>query len=455
MQARLRRRVLGGLAALVTMMALGAGALPAQAATGAISGYGGKCVDVAASGSANGTQVQLYGCNGTAAQSWDVRGDGTVRALGKCLDAAEGSSANGTRVQLWDCNGTAAQRWTAGPDQSLRALGKCLDATGPSSADRTPLQLWDCAASDNQRWTLPSGGGNPDPAPGKLAGAPYLYLGWGNPPSATSVMNQTGVEAFTMAFILSSGGCNPAWDGTRQLTGGVDQQTSNAIKAAGGQVQISFGGYQGNKLGPNCDSPEAFAGAVQQVIDAHSPDVVDFDIENTDEYEDYAVQDRILEGIAIVKADNPDVQAVVTIPTAISGPAEPGKRLIERAAELGTPIDNFTLMTFDFGGSDMVADSISAAEGLKDQLVSAYGWTEAEAYAHSGISGMNGLSDMQETTTPAQWTEIRDWANDKGLTRFAYWAVNRDRPCPGGGVTSNCSGIDQQDLEFTKITAGF
>jgi hypothetical protein len=33
--------------------------------------------------------------------------------------------------------------------------------------------------------------------------------------------------------------------------------------------------------------------------------------------------------------------------------------------------------------------------------------------------------------------------------------VNRDRPCPGGGVVSNCSGIAQADLEFTRITAGF
>ena len=41
------------------------------------------------------------------------------------------------------------------------------------------------------------------------------------------------------------------------------------------------------------------------------------------------------------------------------------------------------------------------------------------------------------------------------LTRFAYWAVNRDRGCEGGGVTSSCSGIAQQDLEFTRITAGF
>jgi hypothetical protein len=444
MQTRLRRRVFGGLAvlsmALVTALTLGGGALPAQAATGSITGYGGKCVDVAAASSANGTQVQLYGCNGTNAQSWDVRADGTVRALGKCLDAAGGSSANGTRAQLWDCNGTAAQRWTAGSDGTLRVLGKCLDATGPSSADGTPLQLWDCTAgAANQRWTLPSGGGNPQPNPAKMPAAPYLYLGWGNPPSATSVMSQTGIRAFTMAFILSSGGCNPAWDGSRPLTGGVDQQTINAIKAAGGQVQISFGGWSGNKLGPNCSTPAAFAGAVQQVINAHQPNVVDFDIENSDEFENYTVQDRILQGLIIVKQNNPNVKIAVTIGTGRSGPEGAGTRLINRAAQLGVPIDNYTIMPFNFGSSNIAQDTINASEGLKNQLKSANGWTDAQAYAHMGISGMNGSSDQGEITTTAAWTQIRDYARNNGLTRFAFWSVNRDQP----------------GYEFTRITAGF
>ncbi|MCT9930814.1 ricin-type beta-trefoil lectin domain protein [Planotetraspora sp. A-T 1434] len=120
----------------------------------AITGYGGKCVDVAGAGSANGTQVQLWTCNGTAAQQWTVGADGTIRALGKCLDVAGGSSANGTKVQIYDCNGTAAQTWTVGADGTIRALGKCLDATGVSSADGTPLQIWDCSGGANQRWTV-------------------------------------------------------------------------------------------------------------------------------------------------------------------------------------------------------------------------------------------------------------------------------------------------------------
>ncbi|AHH95574.1 ricin-type beta-trefoil lectin domain protein [Kutzneria albida] len=120
---------------------------------GRITGVAGKCVDVAGGSSANGTAVQLYDCNGSAAQQWTVSGN-TVQALGKCLDVANASSVNGAQVQLYDCNGTAAQQWTASGG-GLRALGKCLDATGNSSANGTRLQLWDCTGSANQTWTLP------------------------------------------------------------------------------------------------------------------------------------------------------------------------------------------------------------------------------------------------------------------------------------------------------------
>ncbi|MYS24614.1 Ricin-type beta-trefoil lectin domain-containing protein [Streptomyces sp. DvalAA-14] len=66
-------------------------------------------------------------------------------------------TANGTAVQLYDCNGTAAQQWRAGAGSSLRdpASGRSLDATGNSSADGTRLQLRDCTAGANQAWKLP------------------------------------------------------------------------------------------------------------------------------------------------------------------------------------------------------------------------------------------------------------------------------------------------------------
>ncbi len=125
---------------------------------GQITGLDGKCVDVAAASSANGTAVQLYDCNGTTAQQWTVGSDQTIQALGKCMDLTSAGTANGTQVQLWDCNGTGAQKWQAGSGSTLvnPASGRCLDATGPSSANGTRLQIWDCFGGTNQQWHLPS-----------------------------------------------------------------------------------------------------------------------------------------------------------------------------------------------------------------------------------------------------------------------------------------------------------
>ncbi|MEU8081675.1 cellulose binding domain-containing protein [Catellatospora citrea] len=286
--------------------------------------------------------------------------------------------------------------------------------------------------------------------------APYYYVGWGNPPAPATVMSATGIKWFTMAFILSGGGCTPAWDGSRPLTGGADQSTINAIRAAGGEIVPSIGGWSGNKLGPNCSSAAALAGAYQQVINAYNLKAIDVDIENTDEFENEVVQDRILGALKIVKQNNPGIKTIITFGTTTTGPSWWGTRLINQAAALGANIDIFTIMPFDFGGgANMYQNTVNATVGLRNALKTAFGWNDATANAHLGISGMNGLSDQQELTSTATWTQIKDWANANAIARLAFWSVNRDRGCAGGGVQSACSGIAQPDWEFTRITAGF
>jgi len=124
---------------------------------GPVVGLGGKCLDVAAAGTADGTKVQLYGCNATAAQRWTVAPDGTLRALGKCLDVAGAGTVNGTKVQLWTCNGTGAQTWSPQGDRSVRnpASGRCLDVSQNQAVDGQQIHIWDCYGGDNQKWTLP------------------------------------------------------------------------------------------------------------------------------------------------------------------------------------------------------------------------------------------------------------------------------------------------------------
>ncbi|SBT65934.1 Carbohydrate binding domain-containing protein [Micromonospora sediminicola] len=299
----------------------------------------------------------------------------------------------------------------------------------------------------------PTGPTNPPPA-GRMAAAPYVYPGWGNPPAPSTITGQ-GVRAFTVAFVLANG-CNPVWDGEGGLTGGVHESWINQAKAAGATIVPSIGGWQGNKLGPNCATPEALAGAYQKVINTFGLKAIEIDIENYDEFENYTVADRIVSALGIIKRNNPGVTTILTFGTTTTGPNVHGVRLINQARALNANVDVFTIMPFDFGGgADMYTSTRNAAEGLKNQLKSTFGWNDQTAYAHMGISGMNGLSDQQEVTTPETWTRIRDYARSNGLARFTFWAVNRDRGCAGGGVVSNCSGIAQSDWEFSRISAGF
>jgi glucosylceramidase len=126
--------------------------------TGTIVGLGGKCLDVAGASSLDGTAVQIYDCNGSAAQQWTLGADGTVRALGKCLDVRDNSVANGARTQLWSCTGAANQRWTAtaGRDLTSASASKCLDVVDNNPANGTPAQLWTCTGAANQKWTVPA-----------------------------------------------------------------------------------------------------------------------------------------------------------------------------------------------------------------------------------------------------------------------------------------------------------
>jgi hypothetical protein len=453
-----RRRV----APVLAVLALAAGAAvaitlgsgPAQAATGQITGVAGKCVDVAGASSANGTQVQLYTCNGTGAQQWTVGTDGTVRALGRCLDVAGGGTANGTKVQLYDCNGSGAQQWTytSGHDLVNPQANRCLDVTGNASADGTPLQIWDCTGAANQKWTAPSAGGGGG-GTGAMAAAPYLYLGWGSPPDPRTVMSATGVRWFTMAFMLSNGTCNPQWDGNRPLTGGADQTTINNIRAAGGDIVVSSGGASGNWLEQSCGSAGALAGAYQAVINAYGLKALDIDIEGS-VYSNGTLQQRTIDALKTIRANNPGIVEYVTFP---SGPDGPDSSMIDRAASSGLTVDGWTIMPFDFGaaGQNMGTLTVRAAEGLKNTVKAAYGYTDDQAYRHSGISSMNGITDENETVTVGDFQTMLSYAQQHHLARFTFWSTNRDRPCSSGSSADSCGGVSQQPWDYTRVVAQY
>ncbi|MEU0841361.1 chitinase [Streptomyces sp. NPDC005962] len=301
------------------------------------------------------------------------------------------------------------------------------------------------------------------PAPRATAAAvtgqtgPYLYLGWGSPPKATDVMSATGTRQFTMAFMLSDGGCTPKWDGSRALTGGTDQSTINAIRAAGGDVTVSFGGWSGNKLGEKCSSASALAAAYQKVIDAYQLKAIDIDIEST-EFENATVRQRVVDALKTVKQKNSGLKVYVTFGTTTTGPDANGKDLVKRGATAGLDVDGWTVMPFDFGqGSvDMAAATKSAVDGLKNTVASAYGLSSDAAYRKAGFSSMNGKTDVAgETVSLANFNSVISYAKSHHLARVSFWSLNRDRKCDSGTDADACSGIDQGTYDFTKALAGY
>jgi lysophospholipase L1-like esterase len=126
-------------------------------------GATGKCLDVASSGTADGTNIREWTCNNTNAQSFRAEavagGTRLVNASsGKCVDVNANGFADRTNVQLWTCNNTAAQTFrlddAGGGNVRLVhvASGKCVDIDAAGTADGTNVQLYACNGTGAQLW---------------------------------------------------------------------------------------------------------------------------------------------------------------------------------------------------------------------------------------------------------------------------------------------------------------
>ena len=249
--------------------------------------------------------------------------------------------------------------------------------------------------------------------------APYDYLAAGGP-SPAEVMKATGIRRFTLAFIVSDGGCQPVWDNGDPVDGASEEAAIRGIRSAGGEVTVSFGGNGGTKLGLTCDSPEALAGVYQQVISAYRLPAIDVDIEDT-EIGSAAARQRIIGALAIVRQRDPGLMISVTIAADSSGPEPGGQALITEAAASGLRIDAWTVMPFDFAGpgTDMAQASVQAAEGLKNDLMSGYHESAPAAYRTMGISTMNGVTDTGELVSAADFQVMLRYVLAHHLARFA------------------------------------
>jgi endoglucanase len=117
----------------------------------------GRCIDLNGSASANGSQVQLWDCNGGSNQRFTYTSSKQLTVYGnKCLDAYGRGTTNGTAVIIWDCNGQPNQQWNLNSNGSISGVqsGLCLDAANAGTANGTKIQLYSCSGGSNQKWSL-------------------------------------------------------------------------------------------------------------------------------------------------------------------------------------------------------------------------------------------------------------------------------------------------------------
>ncbi|WP_307844819.1 arabinofuranosidase catalytic domain-containing protein [Actinospica acidithermotolerans] len=133
-----------------------------QSSGGTITLPGGQCVDVAGDDSGGDlTHVQLWTCQSYAIdQHWTHNSDGSLETLGRCLDIDGDGTAVGTKVELWDCNGVGGQKWIQQSNGSLLnpQSGLCLDDPSANTANGTQLQIYTCNGTPAQDFTVNGGG---------------------------------------------------------------------------------------------------------------------------------------------------------------------------------------------------------------------------------------------------------------------------------------------------------
>lgn len=371
------------------------------------------------------------------------------------------TAANQTSVQVfvhgWYAQGTYyaddlalnGPGGTGSPSPSASATGGSPSPSPSASPSHSPSTSPSPSASPTGSVTPPSGGPFTHPV--------YFMPVDNNPASISSIISGSGETEFNLAFVLDSGGCTPAWDGNSAMPVSSDTTVAadiNAIRAAGGDAAVSFGGYNGTELGSTCGSASALANAYQQVITKYQLDRVDFDYENTALDSNTAVR---FGAIKILEANNPSLKVSLTIPMTTIGFPGSGTDEIRQAIANGARLDVINIMDFDTGltSGTEVGQTEAIANDAVGQLEGIYGWSAAQAWAHLGFQLMNGHTDQpSELFTQSDFSTLLGFAQANHPAWFSFWSVNRDFQCPAGVVEpwapGTCSNITQNPYDFTK-----
>jgi chitinase len=282
-----------------------------------------------------------------------------------------------------------------------------------------------------------------------------------------------------MAFLqtAAAGSCDVLWNGdpTTPVSWSTFGTAIARIRARGGDVVPSFGGYSadnaGTEIADSCPDVDRIAAAYEKVVTTYRVTRLDLDVEDNS-LTNAAGIDRRNKAIRRVEEwaerTHRTVQFVYTIPTGPAGLEQTGIDVLANAVANHARVDVVDIMTFDYydgRAHEMAADTRTAAEGLVGTLHTLYpGRSDDRLWRMVGVTEMIGVDDYGSggETGPREVFTIPDaavvtvWARRHDIAELSFWALGRDNGgCPGTPGNDSCSGVAQPAWLYTRIMSSF
>ena len=209
---------------------------------------------------------------------------------------------------------------------------------------------------------------------------------------------------YTLAFVQDGGGCNAEWAGTTPLANLYGSDITS-LRAAGGDVVVSFGGSAGTELSQDCSTPAAAQAQYQNVITMFSLKRVDFDIE-AGGISPYALRNSAVAGL---ESANPGLQVSYTLAVLNNGLQSQQVTILQDAFSKGVKLNTVNIMAMDFGSS--------YDDGDQMEIAALYG-------AFSTISQIQTLIPGTSYTAAAQMTGITPMIGQNDTSSEVFTIAN-------------------------------
>ncbi|WP_441246778.1 carbohydrate binding domain-containing protein [Kitasatospora sp. McL0602] len=281
--------------------------------------------------------------------------------------------------------------------------------------------------------------------------APYVDMGAWPVPVLGDMAAGGNLKSFTLAFVTSVG-CKASWFNAWDPRAGWAKDQIDAIRAAGGDVKISFGGASGTELAAACTTVDSLFAEYDAVVNAYNLKYVDFDIEGS-AVADKASNDRRSAALAKLQKAHPGLKVSLTLPVLPEGLTADGVSIVQSARDTGVDVDLVNVMAMDYGrpNTNYGDAAVQAAQSTHDQIKALYpAKTDAQLWAMTGVTPMLGENDDHQIYNQASAQQLVAFAKQHHLGVLGFWEMTRDANACTGALFK-CTNIPQTPYEFSKI----